>query len=85
MNFIKEANKHVFIFFNKTGLRGQNFFYALWNSLNSLNEWNNIEKKIIMISFINPKTEEVFYITKNFVITKSTTPEIYWEEIKNNF
>lgn len=79
---VPEANKYVISFFNRTGLRHYDFFLSLWNSLNLLDEWNNIERKVIMISFFNPTTEKQFYITKNFVISSDTTLESYWEKVK---
>ena len=51
----------------------QIFFISLWNTLNLLDVWNNIERKVIMISLVNPSNEKEIYTTKNFPITKDTT------------
>ena len=83
--FFGESNKYIFTFFNKFDLRGEDFFMSLWISLNQLDEWNKLEKKIIMISLINPQTCEKFYITKNFVITKETSIYEYWELVEKHF
>lgn len=63
----------------------QIFFISLWNTLNLLDEWNNIERKVIMFSLVNPSNEKEFYITKNFPITNETTLESYWESVKKQF
>ena len=84
-SFISKSNRYIFTFFNNLDLRGQDLFIALWFSLNQLDEWNKLEKKIIMISLINPQTCEKFYITKNFVITKETSIYEYWELVEKHF
>lgn len=38
-----------------------------------------------MIALINHNTSEKFYITKNFVITKQTTLNEYWDAVKKQF
>lgn len=49
--------------FNSTGIKGEEFFYTLMYTLNSIPEWSNVANKVILINFINPQTLENFYIT----------------------
>nr|YP_010254659.1 hypothetical protein MFQ47_mgp04 [Peniophora lycii]QUA00856.1 hypothetical protein [Peniophora lycii] len=80
-NKIDTHNKYIFQFLNTEGYVHQDFFVAIWNSLNLTTEWHSIPNKIMMISL--RKEDEVLYIVKNTPITDKTNPSEFIDLIRS--
>lgn len=76
-------NKYTTVLINQTNQKHLNFIIILWNTLITIDEWNNIDRKILMITFYSPKFDSKFYIHKNIVITKDTTVVEYYNKVKD--
>lgn len=75
-----------------SSLAGKDFTEAIWNSLTELDIWNYYNKKIIMIAIKDsliktnkPGESNSYYITRNIAITKETTFEEYYGNVKKPF
>lgn len=75
-------NRYTTVLINQTNIKHLKFIITLWNTLMKIDEWNNIDRKILMITFFSPKYDQKFYIHKNIVITKETTALDYYNKVK---
>jgi hypothetical protein len=79
----KHFNYYDVTMINKNDVKNFKFINIVWNTLNTLDVWKKYKVKVIMVAFLNPETEQVFYIHKNVAITHNTTVYEYFNSIKN--
>lgn len=68
INRIPNLNCIEIILKLNTNLLGEELFKTIWSSLSDLKEWNEIDRKIIIIVFHSYITGHYYYIHKNVVI-----------------
>ena len=76
------TKRYSAVFLNKSDIRGLEFLQYLWKSLNSLNEWNLHDKKVMIIAFIDTATNKSYFIHKNVLITRTTTFQMYYTHVE---
>lgn len=61
------------------------FVFTLWNTLNTIKEWKETKKKVMMVCLYIPEKNIHFYIQSNMAITENTTVYDYNNKVKNAF
>lgn len=89
--YLTKPNTHKYnvLIENNTGVVGWAFFNTIWNTLNTINEWNSYNKKIMTLSFmekdqIGYDNNNRFYIHTNTVITWKTNVTEYYTSISKH-
>ena len=68
---------------NNPSLSGIEIFESIWETLNTIEEWKQMDKKIFMIAIYNSELDKKYYIQKNILVEKDTTFDKYFNSIKN--
>lgn len=67
------GNRHKIHFFNTDNLQGLEFFVALLNYLQKVEEVTGLDKKIVYVSVYNDEVDHKLFLHKIIVLTKEVT------------